>query len=217
MLTETPDGLYCEAGDFHIDPWGAVPRALITHAHGDHARAGSAAYLCADACAPLLRAALRPRRADRVAALRPRRSRSAARASASIRPATSSARRRSASKGRTASGSCPATTSAPPIRPARRSSRCRCDVFVTESTFALPIYRWDPTADGHRRARRVVGRQPRARPDLDRLLLHDRQGAAAARRARRASPIDRSGARHAAADDRGLSRRRRARCRRRRR
>ena len=45
MLTETPEGLYCEAGDFHIDPWGAVPRAVITHAHGDHARAGSAAYL----------------------------------------------------------------------------------------------------------------------------------------------------------------------------
>jgi putative mRNA 3-end processing factor len=54
MLTETPQGLYCEAGDFHIDPWGAVPRAVITHAHGDHARAGSAAYLCADASAPLL-------------------------------------------------------------------------------------------------------------------------------------------------------------------
>ena len=54
MLTETAEGLYCEAGDFHIDPWGAVPRALITHAHGDHARAGSAAYLCADASAPLL-------------------------------------------------------------------------------------------------------------------------------------------------------------------
>ena len=44
MLTETAEGLYCEAGDFHIDPWGAVPRALITHAHGDHARAGSAPH-----------------------------------------------------------------------------------------------------------------------------------------------------------------------------
>ena len=54
MLTESPDGLFCEAGGFHIDPWGPVPRALITHAHGDHARAGSAAYLCTDASAPLL-------------------------------------------------------------------------------------------------------------------------------------------------------------------
>ena len=36
MLQETADGLYCPAGDFHIDPWGAVKRAIITHAHGDH-------------------------------------------------------------------------------------------------------------------------------------------------------------------------------------
>src|SRR5262245_3693917 len=54
MLRETADGLFCEAGGFHIDPWGSVDRAVVTHAHGDHARAGSRAYLCADACAPLL-------------------------------------------------------------------------------------------------------------------------------------------------------------------
>ena len=46
MLVETPSGLYCPDGDFYIDPWGEVPRALITHAHGDHARFGSQAYLC---------------------------------------------------------------------------------------------------------------------------------------------------------------------------
>ena len=62
MLTETPAGLYCAAGDFHIDPWGAVPRALITHAHGDHARPGSAAYLCADAGAAARAAASGPTR-----------------------------------------------------------------------------------------------------------------------------------------------------------
>jgi putative mRNA 3-end processing factor len=55
MLIETAQGLYCPDGDFHIDPWGAVPRALITHAHGDHARFGSAAYLCSEPCLPLLR------------------------------------------------------------------------------------------------------------------------------------------------------------------
>src|ERR671912_2803772 len=53
-LIETSSGLYCPDGDFYVDPWGSVPRALITHAHGDHARAGSAAYLCAEPCAPLL-------------------------------------------------------------------------------------------------------------------------------------------------------------------
>ena len=55
MLSPTADGLFCEAGAFHVDPWGAVPRAVITHAHGDHARFGSRAYLCAEPCAPLLR------------------------------------------------------------------------------------------------------------------------------------------------------------------
>lgn len=38
-------GLYCEIGDFYIDPWRPVARALITHGHSDHARSGSRAYL----------------------------------------------------------------------------------------------------------------------------------------------------------------------------
>src|SRR5688572_32908606 len=47
MLTETAEGLFCTAGRFYIDPWQPVERAVITHAHGDHARPGSASYLCA--------------------------------------------------------------------------------------------------------------------------------------------------------------------------
>lgn len=38
------EGLYCPAGDFYIDPSKRVPRAVITHAHGDHARSGCGAY-----------------------------------------------------------------------------------------------------------------------------------------------------------------------------
>src|SRR5438552_6937673 len=37
----TPAGLYCEPGDFHIDPARPVRRAVITHGHGDHARPGN--------------------------------------------------------------------------------------------------------------------------------------------------------------------------------
>ncbi|MGC2140029.1 MAG: ligase-associated DNA damage response exonuclease [Methylovirgula sp.] len=40
LLALRPAGLYCEIGDFYIDPIRAVPRALITHAHADHARPG---------------------------------------------------------------------------------------------------------------------------------------------------------------------------------
>ena len=41
----TPGGLYCEPGDFYIDPVAPVPRAVITHGHGDHARPGNGAVL----------------------------------------------------------------------------------------------------------------------------------------------------------------------------
>lgn len=55
ILTCTPAGLYCPAGDFYIDPWRPVPRAIITHAHSDHARSGSQHYLAANPSESLLR------------------------------------------------------------------------------------------------------------------------------------------------------------------
>jgi putative mRNA 3-end processing factor len=45
ILTQTPAGLYCQAGDFFIDPVRASPRALITHGHADHARSGHGAVM----------------------------------------------------------------------------------------------------------------------------------------------------------------------------
>jgi putative mRNA 3-end processing factor len=45
ILTQTPQGLYCPLGDFHIDPVRPVTRALITHGHSDHARSGHSAVL----------------------------------------------------------------------------------------------------------------------------------------------------------------------------
>ncbi len=45
LITKTPKGLYCEQGDFFIDPSQSVQKALITHAHSDHARSGSQSYL----------------------------------------------------------------------------------------------------------------------------------------------------------------------------
>ena len=51
MLTPHPEtwiypterGLYCEPGQFFIDPHPPVDRAVITHGHGDHARSGHGA------------------------------------------------------------------------------------------------------------------------------------------------------------------------------
>ena len=54
-LVVRPQGLYCPAGDFYIDPRGRVERALVTHAHSDHARPGHANYLVSETCLPLLK------------------------------------------------------------------------------------------------------------------------------------------------------------------
>lgn len=48
-------GLYCPAGDFHVDPWRRVPRAVITHGHGDHARPGMGHYWTERSGVPILR------------------------------------------------------------------------------------------------------------------------------------------------------------------
>lgn len=54
LIQFTDKGLYCPAGDFYIDPWRGVNRAVITHAHSDHARWGSNAYLCHTLTKPIL-------------------------------------------------------------------------------------------------------------------------------------------------------------------
>jgi putative mRNA 3-end processing factor len=53
-------GLYCRVGGFYIDPWKPVDRAVITHAHSDHARWGSKYYLCHHFTKPLLQLRLGP-------------------------------------------------------------------------------------------------------------------------------------------------------------
>jgi len=47
LVVLRPEGLYCPPGDFYIDPWRPVARAVITHAHADHARVGHGHYLAA--------------------------------------------------------------------------------------------------------------------------------------------------------------------------
>ncbi|MEM7320437.1 MAG: DNA ligase-associated DEXH box helicase, partial [Pseudomonadota bacterium] len=55
VLTFTKNGIFCPAGQFYIDPWRPVSRALLTHGHADHARPGNRAYLCTNAAAPVIR------------------------------------------------------------------------------------------------------------------------------------------------------------------
>ncbi len=54
LIEFTQKGLYCRQADVYIDPWKPVNKAIITHAHSDHARAGSQSYLCHHFTKPLL-------------------------------------------------------------------------------------------------------------------------------------------------------------------
>ena len=55
-LRVTPAGLYCQPGDFHIDPVRPVARAVITHGHGDHARPSNEAVLATSETIAIMRA-----------------------------------------------------------------------------------------------------------------------------------------------------------------
>jgi putative mRNA 3-end processing factor len=58
LIEFTDQGLFCAAGGFYIDPWKPVKKAIITHAHSDHARSGNEYYLCHHLTKPLLQARL---------------------------------------------------------------------------------------------------------------------------------------------------------------
>ncbi len=55
LLQINENGLFCQVGNFYIDPWRSVDFAVITHGHSDHAKAHSRAYLCAKPSASILR------------------------------------------------------------------------------------------------------------------------------------------------------------------
>ncbi len=55
LLKLTKQGLYCEPGDFYIDPWGKVDTAILTHGHGDHARTGMKNYIAVHESEHILR------------------------------------------------------------------------------------------------------------------------------------------------------------------
>jgi putative mRNA 3-end processing factor len=150
LVIERPEGLYCPAGGFHIDPWRPVERAVITHAHADHARRGHAAYLATAVSEGVLRSRLGAislqtlayGEAVRIGDVR-----------VSLHPAghvLGSAQVRVEHRGRVwvASGDYFVsghtddvnTTCAP-------FEAVRCECFITESTFGLPIYRWRPQSE----------------------------------------------------------------------
>jgi putative mRNA 3-end processing factor len=140
LVQATPRGLYCPPGDFHIDPWRPVDRAVITHAHADHARRGHGRYLAARAGERVLRARLgdiEVQAVDYGEAVEINGVR------VSLHPAghvLGSAQVRLEHRGEVwvVSGD----YKVEPDPTCAAFEPVRCHVFVSESTFGLPVYRW---------------------------------------------------------------------------
>jgi putative mRNA 3-end processing factor len=147
LVVERPQGLYCPAGDFYIDPWRPVHRAVLTHGHADHARAGHGQVLATAVSAGVLRSRLGPSLVLQGLAYGETVVHHGVRIS--LHPAghvLGSAQVRLEHGGQvwvvsgdyylSAHDECNPTCA--PFEPVR------CDCFITESTFGLPIYRWAP-------------------------------------------------------------------------
>ncbi len=145
LVTVTENGLYCRPGDFYIDPWQPVKSAVITHAHGDHLRLGSASYILARPGLGIARQRLgedAPLTAVDYGVPT-----TFGPTTVSLHPAghiLGSAQVRIEHQGRVwvVSGDYkrqPDPTCAP-------FAVVGCDSFISEATFALPVYRWPSAA-----------------------------------------------------------------------
>ena len=145
LITVRPEGLYCEKGEFFIDPWRPVNQALITHGHSDHARPGSTHYVATTASVPILRQRLGPH--TQVQGVEYGIPMKFGQTWVSFHPAghvLGSAQIRVEYRGevwvvsgdykRGADPSCTPFEVVP------------CHTFITEATFGLPIYRWQSGA-----------------------------------------------------------------------
>ena len=146
LIQLSDSGLYCAAGDFYIDPWRPVARAVVTHAHADHARFGSRSYLVARDGERVFRTRLGYDAPLQTAAYGEAETINGVRVA--LYPAghiLGSAQVRVEHHGEVwvvsgdykigADATCAAFE---PVR---------CHTFVTESTFGLPIYRWRTQAE----------------------------------------------------------------------
>jgi putative mRNA 3-end processing factor len=143
LLRLAARGLYCEAGDFYIDPWDSVDRAVITHAHGDHAHWGSSSYLCSREGESVLRTRLGANAAIHAVEYGEAVDINGVRVS--LHPAghiLGSSQIRVEHRGEVWVVSGDYKTDPDPT--CTPFELVRCNTFITESTFGLPIYRWTP-------------------------------------------------------------------------
>jgi putative mRNA 3-end processing factor len=148
LLLPTPAGLYCKPGGFHIDPVRPVERALITHGHSDHARSGHGAVLATQETLDMMRLRYGENSAGTTQAVAYGEHIGLGDVSVKFHPAghvLGSAQIAVSCNGLciVASGDykdAPDPTCAP-------FELVPCDVFITEATFGLPVFRHGNAAD----------------------------------------------------------------------
>ena len=146
-LRPEPAGLYCVPGGFHIDPHRPVERAIITHGHSDHARPGNAAVLATPETLEIMRVRLGAAAGGRVEPLDYGTALTLGDVVVTLVPAghiLGSAQVVIDYRGRRAVVSGDYKRHADPT--CRPFEVVRCDLFVTEATFGLPVFRHEPDA-----------------------------------------------------------------------
>jgi putative mRNA 3-end processing factor len=149
ILLQTPSGLYCRAGGFYIDPLRRVERALITHAHADHARAGHGSVLATAETLDLMRLRYGEDFAGNVQAIGYGEKLALDGVTASFHPAGhvlgSAQILIEGMGGRVVASGDYKDVADPTCTP---FELVPCDVFITEATFGLPVFRHgDPAAE----------------------------------------------------------------------
>ncbi|MDB6063209.1 MAG: mRNA 3-end processing factor [Verrucomicrobiaceae bacterium] len=144
LIVVNKNGMYCPAGDFYIDPWAPVERAVITHGHSDHSRVGMGEYYATRAGLPILQWRLGEQNFH---SYDYGESFTLGSAIISFHPAghvLGSAQVRIEHDGHVCVVS--GDYKRQPDPSCAPFEVIRCDTFITEATFALPIYRWPDTA-----------------------------------------------------------------------
>jgi putative mRNA 3-end processing factor len=142
LLIPTPAGLYCRRGDFYIDPVRAVDKAVITHGHSDHARPGHGAVLATRETLDLMRLRYGDDFAGTAQAVRYSETLHLDGTTVTLHPAghvLGSAQVAVAADGLTIVASGDYKDVADPT--CAPFELVRCDVFITEATFGLPVFR----------------------------------------------------------------------------
>ncbi|MFZ0071345.1 MAG: DNA ligase-associated DEXH box helicase, partial [Xanthobacteraceae bacterium] len=142
LLIPTPAGLYCRRGDFYIDPVRAVDKAVITHGHSDHARPGHGAVLATRETLDLMRLRYGDDFAGTTQAVRYGETLHLDGTTVTLHPAghvLGSAQVAVAADGLTIVASGDYKDVADPT--CAPFELVRCDVFITEATFGLPVFR----------------------------------------------------------------------------